>query len=92
MNTVLVRHGHSIHKKQYTKKTPERKIRSESRDIDENKIIQWLGEMFGIFRRLAAEWRRIGFVYDDIGNMAIATSVDARGDSSHRKRRVLRRW
>ena len=28
------------------------------------------------------------FVYDVIENMAIATSVDARGDSSHRKRRV----
>ena len=32
------------------------------------------------------------FVYDVVGNMAIAKSVDARGDSSHRKRRVLRRW
>ena len=70
---------------------PERKIRSESRDIDENDIVQWLGETFGIFRRLAAEWHRLMFVDDVIGNMAIATSVDARGDSSHRKRRVLRR-
>ena len=69
-------------------KTPERKICSESRDINENKIVQWLGETFGIFRRLAAEWRRIAFVYDVIRNMVIATSVDARGDSSHRKIRV----
>ena len=71
---------------------PERKIRRESRDIDENDIVQWLGETIWIFRRLAAERRRLMFVYDVIGNMAIATSVDARGDSSHRKRRVLRRW
>ena len=69
-------------------KKPERKLCSESRDIDENKIVQRLGEMFGIFRRLAAEWRRIAFVYDVIGNIAKATSVDARGDSSHHKRRV----
>ena len=31
------------------------------------------------------------FVNDVIGNMAIATSVDARGDSSHRKRRVFKK-
>ena len=55
MNTVLVRYGHSVHKKTIYKK-PERKIRSESRDIDENQIVQWLGETFGIFCRLAAEW------------------------------------
>ena len=73
-------------------KKPERKICSERRDLDENKIVQWLGKTFGIFRRLAAEWRRKAFVNDVIGDMAIATSVDARGDSSHRKRRVLRRW
>ena len=69
----------------------ERKIRTESRDIDENDIVQWLGETFGIFRRLAAEWRRLMFIFDVTWNMAIATSVDARGDSSHRKRRALRR-
>ena len=74
-------------KKQYTKKKTERKICSENRDIDENKIVQWLGEVFGIFRRLATEWRQITFVYGVIGNMAIATSVGDRGDSSHRKRR-----
>ena len=90
MNTVLVRHGLSRRTKQYTKK-PERKIRSESRDIDENDIVQWPDETVGIFRRLAAEWRRLMFVYDVIGYMAISTSVDARGDSSHRKRRVLKR-
>ena len=73
-------------------KKPERKIRSESRDIDENDIVQWFGETFGIFRRLAAEWRRLMFVYDVIENMAIATNIDARGDSSHRKRRVFRKW
>ena len=39
MNTVLVRYGHSLRTKQYTNKT-ERKIRSESRDIDENDIVQ----------------------------------------------------
>ena len=76
MNTVLVRYGHSVRTKQYTK------IRSESRDIDKNDIVQRLGETFGIFQWLAAEWRRIAFVYDVIGNMAIATSVDARGNSS----------
>ena len=69
-------------------KKPERKTHSESRNIDENDIFQWLGETFGIFRRLAAKWRRQAFVYDVIGNMAMATSVDAWGDSSHRKRQV----
>ena len=54
MNTVLVRYLHSVRKKQYIKK-PERKICSESRDIDENKIVQRLGETFGIFHRLADE-------------------------------------
>ena len=48
MNTVLVRYGHSVRTKQYTKKL-DRKIRSKSGDIDENEIIQWLGETFGIF-------------------------------------------
>ena len=91
MNTVLVQYDCSVRTKQYTKK-PERKIRSESRNIDENDIVQGLGEKFGIFRRLAAEWRGQALIYDVIGNMAIATSVDDRGDSSHRKRRVLRRW
>ena len=91
MNTVLVGYGHFVRTKQDRKK-PERKTRSESRDIDENDIVLWLGETFGIFRRLSAEWRRQAFLYDVIGNMAMATSVDARGDSSHRKRRVLRRW
>ena len=91
MNTILVRYGHSVRKKNNIQK-PERKICSKTRDIDENKIAQRLGETFGIFRRLAAEWHRIAFVYDVIRDMAIATSVDARGDSSHRKRRVLRRW
>ena len=71
-------------------KKPKRKIRSESRDIDENDIVQRLGETFGIFRRLAVEWRRIPFVYDVIENMAIATSV-ARCDSSHRKRRGIQK-
>ena len=73
-------------------KKTERKICSESRDIDENDIVKRLGETFGIFCRLAAEWRRIASVYDGIGYMAIATSVDARGDSIHRKRLALRRW
>ena len=47
MNTVLVQYGHSLRTK------PERKICSEIRDIDENDIVQWLGETFGIFPRLA---------------------------------------
>ena len=89
MNTVLVRYGHSVRTKQH-RKNPERKTRSESRDIDENDIVLCLGETFSIFRRLSAEWRRQAFVYDVIRNMAMVTSVDARGDSSHRKRRVLR--
>ena len=46
MNTVLVRYGHPVRTKQYTNKT-EHKTYSESRDIDENDIVQWLGEMFG---------------------------------------------
>ena len=32
MITVLVRYGLSVRTKQYTKKNPERKTRSESRD------------------------------------------------------------
>ena len=52
MNTVLVRYGHSLRTKQYTKKKTERKIRSKSRDIDEKDIVQWLGETFGILSRL----------------------------------------
>ena len=67
---------------------PERKARSESRDIDENDIVQWHGETFSIFCRQAAEWHWIVFVYEVIGYMAITTSVDARRDSSRRKRRV----
>ena len=49
-------------------KKPERKKRSESRDIDENKSIQWLGETFGNIRPLATERRRIPF-YDVIGDI-----------------------
>ena len=56
---------------------PECKIRSKSRDIDENDIVQWLGETFGIFRRLAAEWRQLVFVYDVIRE---------HGDSNKRRR------
>ena len=89
MNTVKVRYGHSVRKKTIYEKL-ERKICSES--IDENKIVQWLGETFGIFGQLAAQWRQIAFVYDVIEDLAIATSIDARVDSSHHKRRVLRRW
>ena len=39
MNTVLVRYGYYVRTKRYEKK-PERKKRSKSRDIDENKIVQ----------------------------------------------------
>ena len=67
-------------------KKPKRKIRSESsRDIDENDIVQWLGETFGIFRQLVAEWRRLIFVYDVKGNTAIATRV-VREDNIARRR------
>ena len=38
MNTVLVKYGHSSYKTIY--KTPKRKIRMESRDINENDIVQ----------------------------------------------------
>ena len=64
----LVRYGNYVRTKRYEKK-PERKTRIESRDINENKIVQWLGETLGIIRRLAAEWRRKP-LYDVIGNMA----------------------
>ena len=64
----LLRYGYYVRTKRYEKKNPSAKD-SERRDIDENKIVQWLGETFGIIRRLAAEWRRIPF-YDAIGNMA----------------------
>ena len=42
---------------------------SESRDIDENQILQWLCWMFCIIHQLAAEWCWIPF-YDVIRNMA----------------------
>ena len=38
-------------------------------NIDKNKIVQWLGDTFGVIPRLAAEWRRIPS-YDVIWNMA----------------------
>ena len=40
MNTVLVRYGHPVCTKQYTKKNPNAKLKIQSRDIDENEIIQ----------------------------------------------------
>ena len=91
MNTVLVRYGHSLRTKQYTK-NPKAKYAVKAEISMKTISFNYLGETFGIFRRQAAEWRRLMFVFDIIGNMAIATSVDARGDSSHRKRRVLKRW
>ena len=45
------------------------KTRCESRDIDENKIVQSLGETFGMIRRLATEWGGKPF-YDVTGHMA----------------------
>ena len=69
MNTVLFRYGYYIRTKQYEKNPNAIKTRNESRDINENKIVQWLGETLGIIGRLAAEWRWIPF-YDVIGNMA----------------------
>ena len=44
---------------------PRTQKRSESGDIDENNIFLRLGETFGIFRRMAAEWGRVVFVYDE---------------------------
>ena len=38
MNTVLVRYGYYVRQNDMNKK-PERKTSSESRDIDENKIV-----------------------------------------------------
>ena len=73
-------------------KTPERKKRSESRDIDENNIVQCLWETFGIFRLLATERRRIALVHYVIGNMAGSNKRWRQRRSKHRKKRVLRRW
>ena len=71
MNTVLVRYGHSVRKKTIYK------YQNAKYAVEADISMQWLGDTFGIFRRLAAEWRRIAFVYDVIGYMTIATSVDA---------------
>ena len=54
MNAILARHGRSVRRKQYTKKT-KREIQSETRDTDGNNIVQRLGETFGIFHRVAAK-------------------------------------
>ena len=62
MNTVLVRYGYYVHTKRYEKKT-ERKTRSKSRYIDENKIVHWLGETFGIICRIATESHLIPFLW-----------------------------
>ena len=51
MNTVLVRYVTIF--VQNDMKKPKRKTRSECRDIDENQIVQRLGETCGIIRRLA---------------------------------------
>ena len=40
MNTVLVRYGYSVHTKQYTKNPNAKHAALESRDIDENDIVQ----------------------------------------------------
>ena len=91
MNTVLVRYDHSVRTKQYTK-NPNAKHAKKAEISMKTILFSDLGETFSIFLRLAAEWRRQAFVYDVIGNMAMTTSVDARGDPSNRKRWVLRRW
>ena len=44
-------------------KKTERKARSESRDIDENKIVHWLRETFGIIRRLAGRMTSNTFLW-----------------------------
>ena len=55
MNTVLVRYGHAVRTKQYTRTRTQNTQCSESRYIDENDIVQLLGETFGIFSRLATQ-------------------------------------
>ena len=62
MNTVLVRYGHSVRTKRTIYKKLEHKTHSESRDINENNIVQWLGETFRIFHQLAAEWCQIALI------------------------------
>ena len=94
MNTVVVWYGHPVRTKQYTKNmNAKHAVKADISffDIVENDIVQWLGAMVGTFRQLAAKWRRIAFVYDVIGNMVITTSVDARGNLSHRKIWLLQR-
>ena len=76
MNTVLVRYGHSVRTKQYTK-NPNAKYAVKAEISMKTISFKWLGETFCIFRRLAAEWRRLMFVYDVIENMAIALTPEA---------------
>ena len=76
MNTVLVRYGHFVVQNNI-QKTWTQNAKWKNRYIDEKDIVQWLGKTFSIFCQLAAKWRRIAFVYDVIGNMAILTFVDA---------------
>ena len=92
MNTFLVRYGHSVRKKkQYTKKTNV-KYAVKAEISMKTKSFNDSAKRSAFSSRLAAKWRQMAFVYDVIGNMAIATSVEAKGDSSHYKRWVLRRW
>ena len=41
-------------------------------------------EMFFIFRRIAVDLHQMTLVYDIIGTWLVATSVNAKRDSSHR--------
>ena len=84
MNTVLVIYGHSVRTKQNTKKQNAKyAVKAE---------ISMKTIMFNDSAKRSAfsQMSRIAFFYDVIGNMAIATSVDARGNLRHRKRPMLR--
>ena len=90
--TVLVWYGPSVHTKQYTKNPNAKHAVKAEISMKTISFNDSICKTFSIFRQLIDEWRQIVFVYDVIGNMAIAKlSVDARGDSIHRTRQVLRR-
>ena len=61
------------------------KISCESRDIDKKCHSMTRRNISGIFRLLAVK----GYVLSVIWNEQVARTVDARGDSSHRKKWAL---
>ena len=55
INTVLVRYGHSVQTKQFTKNpTAKHTVKADISMKTIGIIVQWLGETFGIFRPLVA--------------------------------------